>query len=251
MSLLSSLILSLLLHRVSSFISDLVLSFLWSLLSSLILSSPSLVSLSSLILSCLFSSCLSFSVSLCLSLSVSVSLSLSPCGGVWCGVLCVVSCGLCAVCCACLCSCLEFSRNSGVFYRMPVVFTGISGRNQKRRSGNHFRRHGTSRVRRQVPKSCTFLQFISSFQSFQGAPCSACVGSLLETPLFREFTAFPVYHQESDTATQCTSDNSDLLTNRLNSVVHLSSPCAGSLDCRVSSPRPWRGAAANSFSRRS
>ena len=29
---------------------------------------------------------------------------------------------------------MAFSRNSGVFCRMPVVFTGISGRNQKRRS---------------------------------------------------------------------------------------------------------------------
>ena len=35
-------------------------------------------------------------------------------------------------------SCLEFSRNLGVFYRTPVAFTVISGRNQKRRSGNHF-----------------------------------------------------------------------------------------------------------------
>ena len=131
-SCLSSSVLSLLLHLVSSFISDLLL-LLWSFFSSLIFSSSSLVFsrllfsflffsflffsflffsflffsflfFSCLVLSCLVYLSLSLSVSLCFCLSV--SLSLSPCGGVWClccVVCCVVWCGVCCVLCVLVC----------------------------------------------------------------------------------------------------------------------------------------------------
>ena len=37
-----------------------------------------------------------------------------------------------------------FSRNSGVFCRIPLIFTGIGGRNKKTPVCNHFGRHGIS-----------------------------------------------------------------------------------------------------------